>query len=272
MNTGKWPVQQRFGALALAVMLAVCLTGQAADAVTAKDPPDIITQMLAEDAVRQYDLRDAEGAPLVPRGAPEMKGRGYPDVSGVEPDYRGAIGYMSLQSSQEISRFRTFVQTPWMLPVYEPDGDEWKIAGEIQHKTPVLVTDQQIRIGKGYRYAGHLQVIRLDTGTPAWIDVTQFVTVPYWTLELEEAVNYGFCVAVYADNSGYEAVDRKDYRGSVKDGTRVLMCDPVLSLRYFSPDEENNPLLGIIFRNGEEEGSYFRAPLFFNPEDLTLVY
>lgn len=272
MKTGKWPARQRFGTLVLVLALAVCLAGQAAEAVPAGEPPDLITQMLAQDAVRQYDLRDAEGASLVPRGAPEMRGRGYPDTTGVEPDYRGVIGYVALQSGQEVSRFRTFEETPWQLPVYEPDGDSWKTAGEIQHKTPVLVTDQKIREGRGYRYTGHLQVIRLDTGTPAWIDVTQFVTVPYWTLDLEEAVNYGFCVAVYEDNSGYEAVDRKNYRGTVKEGTRVLMCDPALSLRYFSPDQENNPLLGIIFRSGEEEGSYFRTALFFNPEDLTLIY
>ena len=60
--------------------------------------------------------------------------------------------------------------------------------------------------------------------------------MPYWTLDLTEAVNYGYCVAVYQDNSGNDAVDRKGFRGSVKDGTRVLMCDQLFTLRYFSPD------------------------------------
>ena len=271
MRTGTWPDQRKIGVLALALLLSVCLTGYARGTGTADDPSDI-TLMMAQDAVRQYDLRDAAGEPLSPRKAPEMKGRGYPDESGVEPDYRGVLGYMALQSSWDVSRFRTFDQTPWRLPVYEQDGAEWKETGDIQHKTPVLVTDQQIKLGKGYRYTGYLQVIRLDTGMPAWIDVTQFVTVPYWTMDLTEAVNYGYCVAVYRDKSGNNAVDRTGYRGSLKEGTRVLMCDPLFSLRYFSPDRENNPLLGIVFRSGEENEVYFRTMLFFNREDLVMVY
>ena len=271
MRTGIWPDRRKAGVLALALLLSVCLTGYAAEAGTAGEPSDL-TVMLAEDAVRQYDLRDAEGAPLAPHAAPEMRGRGYPDTTGVEPDYRGVIGYMALQSSWDVSRFRTFDDTPWQLPVYEPDGADWKAAGSIQHKTPVLVTDQQIKLGKGYRYTGYLQVIRLDTGEPAWIDVTQFVTMPYWTLDLTEAVNYGYCVAVYQDNSGNDAVDRKGFRGSVKDGTRVLMCDQLFTLRYFSPDRDNNPMLGIVFRGGDESGVYYRTMLFFNREDLVMVY
>ena len=271
MRTGIRPDWQKACVLALALVLSVCLTAYAADGGPAGEPSDI-TLMLAEDAVRQYDLRDAAGTPLDPRGAPEMQGRGYPDTPGTEPDYRGVIGYAALQSSWDVSRFRTFDMTPWQLPVYEQAGEEWKITGSIQHKTPVLVTDQQIKEGKGYRYTGRLRVIRLDTGTPAWIDVTQFVTVPYWTMDLADAVNYGYCVAVYRDKSGNDAVDRKGYRGSVKEGTRVLMCDPTFTLRYFSPDRGNNPLLGIVFRSGDDSGIYYRTMLFFNREDLVMVY
>jgi hypothetical protein len=105
-----------------------------------------------------------------------------------------------------------------------------------------------------------------------WIDVTQFVTVPYWTLELKEAAKYGFCVAVYRSRSRYEPMDRKKHRGPLPEATRVLLCDKTKFPRYNSPDKENHPLLGIVFRSQKESESYFRVFLFFNTEDLTLVY
>ena len=263
------PVRQKIGALvaALVMLLPACPAGRAETA-----EPDFITMIMAEDAVRRYDLRDAEGNLVAPRTAPGMKGRGTPDVFGVEPDYRGVIGYMVLQSSWDMSRFSTFASSPWVLPVYAQNGRRWKVVGDIQHKTPVLVTDQRIKEGQGHKFVGYLQVVRLDSGEQAWIDVTQFVTVPYWTLGLQEAVKYGYCIAVYSGKSGIAPVDRKGTRGKLADDTRVLMCDPLFSLRYISPDKENNPLLGIIFRDGETEGTYYRTFLFFNPEDLTLVY
>ena len=116
-----------------------------------------------------------------------------------------------------------------------------------------------------------LQVVRLDSRELAWIDVRQFVTVPYWTLELPEAVRYGFCIAVYNEQSRHQALDRKGHRGPLPDGTRVLMCDRRTS-RYLTPDREKNPLLGITFRNRDKKESYFRTFLFFDPADLTPVY
>ena len=271
MKTEARPDRRRLGALtaALVLLLSVCLAGQAEEAAGG---PDFITMLMAEDTVRQYDLRDAEGNPLTPRAAPEMNGRGNPEVFGEEPDYRGVVGYVVLQSSWDMSRFSTFASSPWVLPVYEQNGRRWKVVGEIQHKTPVLVIDQRIKEGQGHKFVGYLQVVRLDTGEQCWIDVTQFVTVAYWTLGLEEAVNYGYCIAVYSGRSGIEPTDRKGTRGKLADDTRVLMCDPLFSLRYISPDKENNPLLGIIFRNGETEGTYYRTFLFFNAEDLTMIY
>ena len=268
MRTGDRMKRRRFRALLLTALLSVCLY---APAGTAEEARDDVALVLAQNAVENLGLKDAAGEPLVPREAPEMNGRGIPDETGKEPDYRGVVGYVSLQADWEVSRFNTFTETPWILPVYEQDGEEWKIAGQIQHKTPVLVTDQAVREGKGYRFFGHLQVIRLDSMEPAWIDVTQFVTVPYWTLALPEAVRYGFCIAVYNERSRSFAIDRKGHRGPLPEGIRVLMCDR-RSSRYISPNKEHNPLLGIIFRNQEDTRSYFRTFLFFGEEDLTLVY
>ena len=38
----------------------------------------------------------------------------------------------------------------------------------------------------------------------------------------------------------------------------VLMCEK-RTARYISPDKQNNPLPGIIFRSGEEQDSYYRT-------------
>ncbi len=257
------------GLLALLLLLSGCLSAQAEPNAGVMD----VTILLAENASEELELKTPDGKPLKPRSAPEMKGRGNPDTVGEEPDYRGVVGYAALQNGWEVSRFNTFTTTPWILPVYEQAGDEWKESPDdmIRHKTPVLVVDQEIREGKGRKFTGRLYVIRLDSMKPAWIDVTQFVTVPYWTLELSEAVQYGYCIAVYRNKSRYEPMDRKAHRGTVPEGTRVLLCysNPP---KFLSPDKEHNPMLGIVFRSKKSSESHFRTFLFFNPQDLDLIY
>ena len=274
MKTGKWPDRLIFSIVA-ALLLAVLVppaAGSSAAAESAEPELPGVDLIMALDAAQEYGLKEADGEPLVPRAGTGMNGRGIPDETGIEPDYRGVVGYMSLQTNWEVSRFNTFTETPWQLPVYTRKGeDDWAITGAVQHKTPVLVVDQAIREGKGHKYSGYLQVIRLDTMETVWTDVTQFVTVPYWMLDLKEAVRYGYCVAVYRSRSSYDPLDRKRHRGPLPEGTRVLMCDK-RSSRYFSPDKEHRPLLGIIFRSGREGDSYFRTFLFFSPDDLTLIY
>jgi len=270
VRTVKQSVQIRAAALLLALMLLpACLARTAA----AEEGLEDVTMMLAQSAVDSYGLKDAEGKALVPRSAPEILGRGLPDETGVEPDYRGIVGYASLQTAWDVSRFNTFGKTPWLLPVYDRNGDSWTERSDrvIRHKTPVLVVDQVIREGLGHKFMGYLSVIRLDSLEPAWIDVTQFCTVPYWTLELSDAVQYGYCIAVYRNHSRYEPLDRKNHRGALPDGTRILMCDKRTS-RYFSSDRDLNPLLGIVFRSPLEGDSFYRTFLFFNPDDLTLLY
>ena len=271
MKKAKRSVHFRTGMLALAMLLflVACLP---AAAEPGAGMPDVVI-LLAQNASDELQLKNADGMPLRPCSAPELKGRGNPDVTGEEPDYRGIVGYAALQNGWEVSRFNTFTMTPWLLPVYEKDGDDWKEQADdmIRHKTPVLVVDQEIREGKGHKYTGFLYVIRLDSMKPAWIDVTQFVTVPYWTRDLSEAVQYGYCIAVYRDRSRYEPIDRKAHRGTVPDGTRVLLCysNPP---KFLSPDRIHNPMLGIVFRSKKSGEAHFRTFLFFNPEDLNLIY
>ncbi len=270
MKTGNWMHRLGPGLLALVLLLSCCAAAGADEDRT--DQSEAMMMVLAQDAVSAFGLRDAAGQPLVPRIAPDTEGRGFPAEDGGEPDYRGVVGYISLQVSWDVTRFNTFTQTPWMLPVYERVGDGWQAAGAIQHKTPVLVFDQQLSEDSG-RYAGYLQAVRLDTREIAWIDVAQFVTVPYWTLEISEAVRHGYCVAVYREKSRYDPMDKKGRSGPLPEGIRVLMCDMRTADTHFvNPDTDHHPLLGILFRSKLESRSYLRTFLFFHPDDLTLVY
>ena len=261
----------RAAAALLALLLALGTLASAAAETPAAPAAMDIDLLMAQNAVAGFGIRGKDGHLLVPRRAPEMNGRGEPDSPGAEPDYRGVVGYMSLQSSWEVSRFNTFTRTPWQLPVYERNGGEWAVTDSIKHKTPVLVVDQEIREGIGHKFMGYLQVIRLDIHRMVWVDVAQFVTVPYWTFGLQDAIRYGYCIAVYRDTSRCEPMDRKKHRGSLPDGLRILMCDRKTS-RYFSPSRATNPLLGIVFRGREAKDAWSRTFLFFNQEDLTLIY
>ena len=269
MGTGK--LTKRAAALLLALALAAGLFPAAlADGPSAPAPMDI-DLIMAKNAIAGFNVKGPDGQLMEPYKAPEKLGRGLPDEQGVEPDYRGVVGYASLQSDWEVSKFNTFTQTPWQLPTYELKKDDWEVAGTIKHKTPVLVVDQKIREGKGHKYFGYLQAVRLDNHNMIWIDVTQFVTVPYWTFELRDAVKYGYCIAVYKNSTRNEPMDRKKHRGILPDGLQVLMCYTA-SARYFSPNRETNPLLGIVFKGKEKKDAYTRTFLFFNQEDLTLIY
>lgn len=266
MKTGK--LMKRAAVLLLALVLAA----GAFSAAQAESPaPMDVDLIMAKNAIVGFSIKGEDGHLIEPRRAPEMNGRGLPDEAGVEPNYRGVVGYASLQTSWEVSQFNRFTETPWVLPVYEQKGDDWVVTDSIKHKTPVLIVDQQIREGKGHKFIGYLKAVRLDVHKMIWLDVTQFVTVPYWTYELREAVKYGYCIAVYRDSSRHEPMDKKKHRGSLPEGLRVLMCYTI-SARYHSPDKENNPLLGIVFKGKEKKDAYTRTFLFFNQEDLTLIY
>ena len=271
MRTGRRPEHLKAGALllALVLLLSACLSAQA------EDKAEDVSITLAQSAVENLGLTDAQGQPLKPHSATDMLGRGNPDTAGVEPDYRGVVGYASLQVSWEVSQFNTFTTTPWMLPVYEKDEEsgDWteSAAQAIRHKTPVLVVDQVLQEQLGHKFRGYLDVIRLDTMARVWIDVTQFCTVPYWTLETAEAMKYGYFIAIYTNKTRNEPMDKKGHRGSLPDGARVLMCYSSPP-RYFSPDKDNNPLLGIVFRSREASEKHYRTFLFFNEKDLTMIY
>lgn len=252
------------------LLLSACLP-VLADGKPAEHPSGDIDLILALDAAGS--LPGPDGRPLRVHKDPSLEGRGVRSKGDPEQNYIGVLGYMALQTGWEVTQFSTFTQTPWELPWYEQTGeDEWKVSGIIAHKTPVLVADQKTYESMGYNLRGYLKVCRLDTFEVGWVDVQQFVTVPYWTLPLEEAYKYGYCIAAYKETSRYLPLDRTGHRGPLPDGVRVLICDWKSSTRYPSKDKANNPIMGIIFRTNQASDSYYRTFLRFSLDDLTLIY
>lgn len=254
--------------LAMITLLSGCLCA------SAEGTPGLdVDLLIAQEVAARLSLRDRDGNHMTVRKDPELKSRGVRQKGDPEPDYVGVLGYVALQADWEVTRFNTFTQTPWQLPFYKKKKDgSFVVKSAINHKTPVLVFEQETVEGLGYVLYGYLKVIRLDTGEAGWIDVGQFVTLPYWTLPLEEAYKYGFCIAAYRERSRYLPIDRKGRRGPLPDDIRVLICDQTTSFRIPSRDRANNPVLGIIFRNKQGSQSYYRTFLRFNEEDLSLVY
>ena len=278
MSTGRADRKKAQRKLFCALLAASLLICAGAGAETAEGPdmnlvnPDMI---LAQDTVDYLHLTTPEGDRIVVRTDPSVPGRGEADQQGNEPDYSGLLGFAALPEDPEIGNSPAFCTPSWEIPVYRRSGNRNTMvkSGTLSHKTPVLVIRQKLREAGNGGYSGWLQVVRLDTRQVAWIDVAHFVTVPYWTLELKDAARYGFSIAVYRSRSRYEPMDRKKHHGPLPDGTWVLMCDKAVFPRHNSPDKENRPLLGIIFRNPKsEKESYLRFFLFFNTDDLTLVY
>ena len=263
----------RWLALLLVTALFLAAGLPAAKAATQEKAAADIDIILALDVAGTLDLKGPNGSPLMIHRLAGSAGRGAHSKGEPEPDYIGVLGYAALQTGWDVTRFNTFVQTPWQLPWYEEDEKgSMKVANVINHKTPVLVFEQKIHESFGYSYTGYLHVARLDTFETGWIDVTQFVTVAYWKMELSEARKYGYCIAAYREKSRFLPMDGKGRRGPLPDGERVLLVDWKSSSRYTTKDKENNPYLGIIFRDSKDPNAYYRTFLHFNPEDLTLIY
>ncbi len=193
--------------------------------------------------------------------------------SGSVPDYISVLGYAAVSKDQKLDDNTDFEKTPWEIPVYRKDKQFWEEDGTIGHKTEVVVIAQELEEPKRKystsKCTGYLHVIRMDTGKDCWLDVKNFVVQPYWEDPLTEAWEKGFCIAVFNQKSDYYPVTGQNAKVEIEDGTKVLV--PMKSTYYSSsPDKTNNPMPAYVFR--EWKYGYGGVDVFFNTEDLTLVY
>lgn len=200
-------------------------------------------------------------------------GRGKADTRGKEPDYIGVIGYAAVYENQRLDKSADFTKTPWKIPVYQKDKQFWQENGTIDHKTMIVVLEQQLEklSNSSYntRYKGYLHIIRLDTNESCYIDVTNFVTSEYWTTDLSSAIEQGYCIATFKQVSDFYPITHGGDKAELDDGMKVLL--PAAGTHYYSsPDKANNPIPGIVFKDWKYGfGGVF---VFFNLADLSPCY
>lgn len=235
------------------------------------DDSEIAAVKEADSAFNQYEAKD-HGKIIVVRRS-WSRDRGLIGTSKLEPDYVSELGYAAVFEDQNLEKDSGFGTTPWQVPVYRKDKQFWEKAGTIDHKTEVVVIGQELtmptRTYSTSRCSGYLHVIRMDTGTDCWLDVENFVAKPYWENNLTEAQEKGYCIAEFRQISDYYPVTKGKDKTALDDGTLVLL--PIKSSLYSSsPDKENNPVAGIVFK--EWKLGFGGVTVFFNADDLTLIY
>ena len=249
------------------LLLAVFAAGAAAgDSEEIKT--DNLILILAQDAAKTMDLKGPDGSALQVRSDLSAAGRGEADPKGNEPDYTGLIGYAVLPLDPEICRSPAILDAYWHIPLYRRSGDGTRMIRDgqaIGHKTPVIVAGQELEPDGENGYKGYLQIIRLDTRTPCILDVSCFVTIPYWYLPLTESADYGYGLAVYRETPGEGPREEDGSACRLRDGTKILI--PYTgAVAGTSPRPETLKVQGILFSEDEPHVIYFR------PEDLLPNY
>lgn len=199
-----------------------------------------------------------------------IKGRGYSDSGRSEPQYENLQGYVAIYDS-EISKTDACFITPWITSTYEKDKQFYVESGTIEHKTPVTVISQELQ-HEGYgNYSGHLLVETVEGGDLFIVNVKDFITVPYWDSEnIADAVSIGCCIAEFNQASDYYPVNRNNNKVELADGTLVLAVGKTGHYGGNGPDANSNSVEAIVFK--EWESGYGGVPVFFNPQDLIIVY
>lgn len=203
-----------------------------------------------------------------------LNGRGRADSGRSEPQYVNMIGYVVVgyDQSYELEHTDNFEDTDlWVIPTYEQDKQFWNDKGVlIPHKTEVIVREQ-ILSHEGYgAYSGYLLVESLEDGEQYYINVSNFVTKPYWTYsdDLRSAALTGDFIAVYHQVSDYYPVTNGGDKAEIEDGKVVLVKGVAGLSRNVDPDETG--IDAVVWQ--EWRLGYGDVTVHFNAEDLTIIY
>ena len=173
-------------------------------------------------------------------------------------NYIGVIGYAAVERYPDFGAYNPagdihFATTQWTVPTYQKDKQFYVKNGVLAHKTKIEVIDQNLT-DQGHHYAtGYLTVKNLDTGEETIINAHNFVTVPYWELDVKSATKIGEYVAKYQQLSDYwpEPYNKKE---RAQEGANVLVME-----------EKDDIVIGLIYQNGDW------IKYGFQSEDLTIV-
>lgn len=197
----------------------------------------------------------------------DLIGRGISDSGRSEPQYVGVSGYIVVGTKQEddLKSTDTFAETPWTIPSH------LKNSNALLHKTEVVVKSQKLKHEGWGRYSGQLTVEITNTKEQTIIDVSNFITKPYWTYDdLIEASKIGYFIAEYHQKSSYYPVDRDNKKVSLEDGTKVLVTGSTGTYSGNAPNKTLNSIEAIVYKEWKYE--YGGVDVYFNPKDLTLIY
>ena len=97
------------------------------------------------------------------------------------------------------------------------------------------------------------------------------MTEPYWeNSDLVEAAFDGYFIAEYHEKSDYYPVTKSNEPVMLDDGTKVLVVGKTGLYGRNGPDYSITPIEAIVFK--EWKNGYGGVHVFFNPEDLAVVY
>lgn len=198
----------------------------------------------------------------------DMKGRGLRDNAG-EPYYVGVNGYAVVYVDANLESESEYNNTPWTVPVYIKDNGDYVLNGKINHKVKIEIIGQELKKQNGREYEGFLEFQELETGRVGYINVKNFVTIPYWNQDVSQAVATGYGIAVFEQSSKYTPVYKDGEAATVKKGTQVLL--PARGTYYVSTmNRVDYQIVGIVFetKNNTIEPQY----IFFNKNDLSVIY
>ena len=196
------------------------------------------------------------------------------DVGRSEPDYVNTIGYVVISSNKEYELENTdkFTDTSlWTAPALELDEQLSRTKVTLPHKTEVVVLEQTLEHSRYGAYSGYLLVQKLDDNKKYYIDVSNFVTKPYWTYndKLKKAALTGMFIAEYNPKSDYYPITNNGEKVTLNDETIVLVTGiSGTSRRYVKSD--NNGIEAVVWKNWRL--GYGGVTVYFNEEDLTILY
>ena len=290
-------LQRGMALLLMLVILAGCVPicaetagGSAIDELTGETQ-----ETLARAALQKWKQKDQDLEGIVIRQNGQIHGRGISDdPSGEEPDYVGLIGYAAARY-EDIVPEKDGISLPWTVPAYLLFEKKWYYSMPMQHKTGVLVIKQVLKEKGSGRYTGRLKVIRLDTGETCWMNVENFITVPYWFYPARRSVRYGCTVAVYrrqgnrfptdVDGNPAEVADDTDVmipgngpgEAKVPDGSRMI--PGIICREKITVTETTEAAEGTAEETGEaevtkvtERREIISTVLLFPEEDLITIY
>lgn len=203
----------------------------------------------------------------------DLNGRGHSDSGREEPSYKSVFGYIVVGHDEEfsLSRSDSYEDTPWMIPTYEKDKQLYVENGTIEHKTEVIVLEQELE-HEGYgAYSGYLLVKKFDSNDQFYINVNNFITKPYWSFDdAISAISIGYCIAEYNQISDYYPVNKSNEKVDLDNGFKVLLVGKTGLYGGNSPDRNTNSIEAVVFK--EWEYGYGGVNVFFNPQGLSIMY